>query len=925
MTLVVAPAGYGKTTSLAAFAASSPYPVAWCRLETWDGAVAALQRHLRAALRGATGDAGSEWRSVEDAAGDMERSDPLLLVLDDVHTIEGTAGEGWLGQLIECAPSAISIVVSGRTPLRLNLSRLRVSGELLELGVDALRFRTWEVERLFRDLYDQPLSPEELAELSRRTEGWAAGLQLFHLATQQRSGEERRQVLAGLASHSRLVRDYLTRNLLDQLPVELRDFLVATSLLGRLSGPLCDRYLGRRGSHSVLEELERRRLLTQSVDGESSFRCHEVLRSHLEQTLVEELGDEAVRQACRRAGVILEEAGHLPEALRAHSRAEDGDAVKRLLERQGARLAEQPGGWMDRLPAALLGNDPWLLLATGRRHAAQGRLRDALDSYHRAERGFAGSAVSEICREERLVLAAWIDPASVRLRDGHWSGPLRAALTAEPLRVAAASASSEREQDALMASLCCLIAGRVVDSAHHARAARAVPDLGPVANAVSRAAQGLSRLMVGDASGLVELEASAEVAEREGLGWVARLAHAAKALSGDGEAIGEAGTVRLRCTAEGDPWGATLAALLQGWGGVISGQCPSAILQLAAVELRRLGARSLEAWALALGALSRARAGDPEAAEVALQAERLARHVGVSAARIPACLAVAVAKPSHAAEMMRIAEDVAAECGLKVSVWSPSAPSGDQPERELLGEEPAPSPIEIRCFGGLGVLRGGVPVELGAVKPRARSLLRLLAAHAGDPVHREVIIEALWPDIDPVAGLRSLQVAVSSIRGLLDPAVSAAASLIVRDGDAYRLSICPPQLGCDTHLVRELLARARSAGEPGAAALSLTSAVELIARGLLPEEGPAPWVEALRERCIAQASDAAVSVSEAAMAARLPAAVAEACAAGLRLDAYNDHLWRLLITAEEGSGNLAAAARSRGRYEKVLGELGVRD
>ena len=110
--------------------------------------------------------------------------DRTLLVIDDLHTLESTDAEHALERFIELAPSTLTIVAASRVWPDMNVPRFKVAGELLEIGVDDLRFRSWEVEQLYRDFYGQPLPPEELATLTRRTEGWAAGLQLFHLATQ---------------------------------------------------------------------------------------------------------------------------------------------------------------------------------------------------------------------------------------------------------------------------------------------------------------------------------------------------------------------------------------------------------------------------------------------------------------------------------------------------------------------------------------------------------------------------------------------------------------------------------------------------------------------------------------------------------------------------------------------------------------------
>src|SRR5438105_8719339 len=431
--LVIAPAGSGKSTLLARFAASAGVPVAWYRAENWDSKATVLLSHLETAFRAALGELPGGWRSVEDAARSLEAwpGQRALLVIDDLHALEDSPAELLLERLIDDAPPSLTIVAASRVPRRFNLSRLRVSGALLEIGSEDLRFRSWEVERLFRDFYQEPLPPEELAELARRTEGWAAGLQLFHLATRGKPAQERRRILSAVGSRSRLTREYLTRNVLEQLPVELRRFLVSTCVLGRLSGALCDRFLDRSGSQQALEELERRQIFTYATDDRGGYRYHEVLRSHLEQVLLEELGEVQTQASYRRAGMLLEEHGAFAEAVQAFSRGDARAAVDRVLRHQGGELLEGPGTWIDALPPALLRQDPWLMLGSARRHRAEGRWEAAIEAYNRAERVFGSTEAGLICQGERKALAGWLEPSPMPGAD--WSGVLRRAVAHDPL------------------------------------------------------------------------------------------------------------------------------------------------------------------------------------------------------------------------------------------------------------------------------------------------------------------------------------------------------------------------------------------------------------------------------------------------------------------------------------------------------------
>lgn len=864
--LIVAPAGYGKTTAMATLATSAGAPAAWYRVEAWDADEASLLLHLEAALRRVAPELSGPWQTLGDAAAALEASvtRPTLLMIDDLHTIEGTAAEALLERFIEYAPETLAILVASRSQPRFNLPRLRVLGRVVELGVDDLRFRTWEVEQLFREFYAQPLGPHELAELARRTDGWAAGLHLFHLATRNRSGDERRRVLGALGSRSRMIREFLTSNVLDQLPTELRDFLVATSVLGVLNGQLCDWYLNRQGSQTILLELHRRRLFTLALDGESSFRYHEVLRAHLEGVLVDEIGEDAVQDRCRNAGTLLEETGALPEALRAYSRAGDAEAVARLLGRQGAALADQPGHWIESLPPALLENDPWLLLALARRHAAGGRTNAALDAYRRAEAGFAGRAMAEVCRDERLTLQSWVTPASTHPRGDHWLSGLRTILETPSESRSARPAPSSGARAVLIAALSDLVAGRLGEAREQGLGIAREVDATTALVAAGSAVAGIAALLLGDAGGIDDLSRAEDQAESIEAGWIARMARAARSLAIGGDPPSTAASVRDSCQQDGDRWGAALAMLFEGAG-----------------RRDRL---------------------DPSASSLFFQSGELFHEL-------------------RAGRLQRLTRD------LENGSWPPGHVAAEveaaaPPERQVAASGPV---IDVRCFGGLRVTVDGRPIDLSAVKPRVRSLLRLLGAQAGAPVHREVICEALWPEADPLTGLRNLQVAVSSLRRLLEPHVSrGGGALVVRDGDLYRLAL-PGDSTCDVVTYRSLLTRALelSTTDLAAAAVDFATAASMLRDGLLPQEGPSDWAEALRERCRADASAVGLQLAERALGAGGPAAAALICTDVVAIDRYVDQAWRLLVLAQERSGDDAAARLTRRRYSEILEELGV--
>jgi DNA-binding SARP family transcriptional activator len=322
-----------------------------------------------------------------------------------------------------------------------------------------------------------------------------------------------------------------------------------------------------------------------------------------------------------------------------------------------------------------------------------------------------------------------------------------------------------------------------------------------------------------------------------------------------------------------------------------------------------MGAPVLEAWAAALRALALARAGDPEARPAAMGARRLASAGGVEGAGLFADAALAVSDSAGRSEHLAVVEARRAATGIAAR-WAPV--------------EPLRPAVEIRLFGGLRVEVDGVPLDLGFLKPRARTLLRLLAAQGGRPLHREVIQAALWPDATSESAARNLHVAISSLRQALEPGVARAGfTLLVRDGDAYclasgsELRIDLVAFECDVGAGR----RARTAGDAARAMACLEAALDRWTGDLLPEDGAADWAVEQRERCRSLAAEAAEWLAQLRRGGGDPAGGARAAARGLRVERYHDPLWRLLVAARDEAGDPVAASRARADYRRVLSEL----
>ena len=919
--LVVAPAGSGKTTLLSRFASTATVPVAWYRAESWDGNARTMLHHLETAFGSALTDVPRGWDRVEDAARALEAwpGARAALVIDDLHTLEDSPAEAALERLIDYLPPSIVILLASRTAPGINLSRLRLNGGLVEIGYEDLRFRSWEVERLYRDFYGETRPPEELAELARRTEGWAAALQLFHLATRGKTAQERRRILSGLSARSRLTHEYLTRNVLNELPPELRRFLINTCVLGRLSGPLCDAFLEGSGSHLVLQELERRQIFTYALDERGWYRYHEVLRSHLEHVLNEELGQAQAAAAYRHAGQLLEAHGAPSEAVQAYCRAQDWASVDRVLRQEGGDLLEGAGTWIDALPPAILRQDPWLMLASARRHRDEGRWEAAVEAYQRAERAFGSTEAGLICRGERIGLSTWLDP--VPTPGGDWAALLRRAVAHDPIATRQAAAHLPEATGRLASGVGLLLAGRPVEARQALVEATEAADASAPLSAAAALVRGIAALMAGNLGGILEVEDAAERAEALGLGWFSRLARAALVLSRGPGTRAEAIAVRQACLRDGDHWGSALASLWLGWAAVYADEPAAAWLEPAADAFHQMGAGVLEAWARGLLALTLARGGEPEAKEAALQAESLARYTGASGAAYFAYLALAALEPERSADHLALAEAIIDESHL-----ARCEPAAEANVIRIMPPPRALPSIQISCFGGFKMSLKGGPLDLSAIKPRARAVLRMLALHAGDPVHREVLQEAFWPEADGETGGRNLHVAISTLRQALEPGVLRGGyTLLLREGDAYRLAV-PPDGEVDLVQFSQAVSAGRMArlrGERVEAIGFFRQALELYGGELLPEDGPAEWVLELRERCRNNLVDAARALAELLLQQGEWAEAAQACSTGIWVDRYHDSLWRLLIDARERAGDQGAASRARQDYAKVLAELGL--
>jgi DNA-binding SARP family transcriptional activator len=927
--LVVAPAGSGKTTLLAQVAEAEGRPVAWLTCESLGGELASFLAHLRASIGAVEGGLAGGWPSVDDALADLERglSQPLLLIVDDLHAIADRPAADALRLLLENQPEDLHVLLASRTAPRADLNKLRLAGQLVEVDADMLRFRTWEVEDLFEDCYGTRLTPEEAASLTRGIGGWAAGLQLFYLATRGQPHSERARILAEATIGTRLTREYLAAHVLNAVDGNLRSFLVRTSVLDELTGRRCDRLLGGQGAAQHLAELERRGLFVFREGDGHTYRYHDVLRTYLLDAALGELGPDGTAAMHRQAGAILEAEGALTDAIRSYSRSEDWDEVRRVLGQQGQYLASDPGSWIDLLPDTIRDHDPWVLLALARRLVAEGAFERAGHVYRQAAERAGPHAEARLGARERRRLDGWMHPSPGRVTD--WVQVARDALV-QPRRHLG-PAPPGPPVDRLVHGFAHLVAGDIVTARGVFDALLDRRDLSVPVETAALVCRAVCAALDGDGAA-ASIEEAQTAAKLLGVPAVLRLAQGLEPL---GAGTGQVPIDHLLrdCRRAGDRWGQALLQLFHGIGLLTAGADGAEQLREAEAALDELGAPALAAWATATAVLADLQQGRPVgAAEV-----RAAERAGGRAGPLPyamALLAVAALDDDSGSQRhaRRLAMHLGNQCGAggwlrrlmaTLDLAGQDARLGAaEPPPAVLGR--ARPRVVVRCLGHFELTVDGRPLDTSGIRPRNLALLRLLCLHANRPVHREQLVEWIWPGRSPAQGGHSLQVAISALRRVLEPEHAPGQwSILRREGSVYRLTLDGDD-DADIRVVERHLAAAAAAGRTGnaeAVAAHSQRAIAAYSGDLLPDDGPAEWVVAEREQLQRRIAEAFEHLSKLAADAGDHDEAARLAEEGLALDRYRDRLWQRAIGSLDAAGNHAAARATRERYERLLAEL----
>ncbi len=421
LTLVSAPAGFGKTTVLADWLAGGRNQlVGWLSLDDGDNDPARFRAHLLAALARAGLDVGTAITDLTSLVNDIVRAGALepdarwIVVLDDYHCIVATEVHESVTFLLDHLPDQLRLVIATRSDPPLPLARLRSRGQLAEVRAADLRFTAAEAAEFLNRVMALDLTAADVAALADRTEGWAAGLQLAALSLRGVADPaEVAGFIAAFTGSNRFVIDYLADEVLARQPPEVRDFLLRTAVLDRLTGPLCDVVTGGTEGARTLADLERDNLFVVPLDNDRSwYRYHHLFADVLRARLLAE-SPEPLARLHERASTWFAAHGLLADAVRHALAAEDFARAAALIEQAlpELRRARQDGllmTWIRSLPEPMIRRSPVLSIISGWSRLMAGDLDGLASRLDDAEAALAAGA-----RDPDLA-TTWADTEDLR-------------------------------------------------------------------------------------------------------------------------------------------------------------------------------------------------------------------------------------------------------------------------------------------------------------------------------------------------------------------------------------------------------------------------------------------------------------------------------------------------------------------------------
>jgi LuxR family transcriptional regulator, maltose regulon positive regulatory protein len=436
ITLVSAPAGFGKTTCISEWINTlERYPVSWLSLDASDDDPVRFFHYFIAALQKADPHLGKEIEGVlrsgqlpppevisTTLCNDiLELDSPFLLVLDDFHAIQDRLILQVLERLLANWPQPLHLVLLTREDPPLPLARLRANDQMTEIRAGDLRFNQNEAGRYLNEIMGLSLSSRDIAALEDRTEGWVVGLQLAGISIRGRADPS--DFISNLSGSHRFILSYLSEEVLNRQPDEIRQFLLETSVLDKLNADLCDALTGRSDSYFILQRLFNANLFLIPLDDEGQWYRYHHLFADLLRDLQNALQKDKTIELHRRASrwyvqVGGEQGTFVNDAIRHALAAEDYALVVELLERHALDMimqgyAKTVNAWVQTLPAQWSSQSPRTNLAFAWMHLLRGTYSQASHYLERLEVTFADAAIS--AQDRRSLKAEWLVMQSLSL------------------------------------------------------------------------------------------------------------------------------------------------------------------------------------------------------------------------------------------------------------------------------------------------------------------------------------------------------------------------------------------------------------------------------------------------------------------------------------------------------------------------------
>lgn len=441
LTLISAPAGFGKSTLLSECAGRCQRPLAWIALDKGDNDPSRFLSYLIAALQRIEMEVGESAMlallSPQPPALDSlitglineiaEIATPFVLVLDDYHVITNPEIQNALFYLIEHLPPNLHMIIASRADPPWPLARLRARGDMVEFRASDLRFTAEEATEFLNDTMGLKLTADDVVELESRTEGWIAGLQMAALSMKGR--QDVSSFIKSFSGSHRFILDYLVEEVLEIQSSQLQEFLFKTAIFDRMNAPLCKAILGESqvsemeipvgdgeeankqiltSAQEILEYLDAANLFVISLDEERCwYRYHhlfaDLLRSRLVETQAEEIG-----KLHRRASEWYEEQGLVAEAVNHAIAADDFDRTAQLVSSHALAMIYHGElktilEWLDALPEEVVTTRPWLCIAHAWGMVSAGQVEETEQMLNRAETGLTNIDETQPEEVERIL------------------------------------------------------------------------------------------------------------------------------------------------------------------------------------------------------------------------------------------------------------------------------------------------------------------------------------------------------------------------------------------------------------------------------------------------------------------------------------------------------------------------------------------